>query len=134
MATVLVKEFLKGTLGIVNHETQEPIDALFANEAFVSADENIATVSLDPGDGPDTAVLDFKGIAKGETDLDIDVDATYVDPKSNEQVTKHKKVRVHMTVEAGETETDLVVNFGPAQPIPDQTSGSSSAPGEQAAG
>ena len=118
MAKVNVKEFLTGTLGIVNHETQEAIPATFANESFASADEGIATVALDPADGPDNAILDFKGIAEGETTLNIEVDATYVDPATGETVTKHKSVVVTMTVTkpVEETETDLVVTFGPAQP------------------
>jgi len=116
---VKVKDFLIANLGIVNHETQEAIDALFANETFLSADDSIVGVSLDPSDGPDTAVLDFDVKAVGEVELTVDVDATYVAPGINEQVTRHKQVKITMTVTAPVEEgaTDLVLNFGPAKPV-----------------
>src|ERR1041385_271418 len=117
MAEVLVKEFLKGTLSIVNHVTSEVIPATFATETFVSSDEGIVKVVVDPDDTSDTAVIDFQGIAVGTAELTIEVDATYVDPSSG-TVTRHKTVKVTMTVTPGETETDLVVNFSAAAPIP----------------
>lgn len=111
-------QFVQGIISLVNHVDGSPIAATFANEQFVSADENIAAVTVDPADGPDTAILDIKGIAVGETDITITADATYVDPNTGEQVTKSKSVTVHVTISApvSEAETDLVVTLGDPQP------------------
>jgi len=111
-------QFVQGNISLVNHVDGTPIAATFANEQFTSADENIATISIDPADGPDTAVLDIKGIAVGETDITITADATYIDPNTGEQVTKTKSVTVHVTISepVSEADTDLVVTLGDPQP------------------
>jgi hypothetical protein len=112
------QQFVKGNVSLVNHADNSPIEATFANETFVSADPNVATVSVDPGDGPDTAVLDITGVAVGETDITVTADATYTDPNTGDVVTKSKSVSIHVTITApvSEAETDLVVNLGDPQP------------------
>lgn len=112
------KQFVQGNVSLVNHADNSPITATFANETFTSADETIATVAVDPADGPDTAVLDITGVAVGETDITVSADATYVDPNTGETVTKNKSVTIHVTITAPveEAETDLVVTLGDAQP------------------
>ncbi|HEY4288284.1 MAG TPA: hypothetical protein VGN00_14365 [Puia sp.] len=118
-----IKEFVKGTFGIVKHDDQTPIEATFANEKFTSADETIAKVAQDPTDTADTAIVDIEGVAEGETDITVEVDATYVDPITLQEVTKHKTAIVHVTISAptSDTETDLVVTLGDPQPVVDQS-------------
>jgi len=112
-------QFVQGVVSLINHADGSTIPATFANETFKSADENIATVSVDPGDGPDTAILDIKGIAVGETDITVTADATYVDPNTGETVTKSKSASIHVAISApvSEAETDLVVTLGDPQPV-----------------
>lgn len=114
-----IKEFVQGNISLVNHADGLAIVATFANETFVSADESVAVVVVDPTDGPDTAILDIQGVAVGETDITITADATYTDPNTNEVVTKSKSVTVHVTISApvSEAETDLVVTLGDPQPV-----------------
>lgn len=120
MANFKVKEFIQGILGLVKHADGSKIDATFANETFVSADESIAVAVVDPTDGPDTAILDIKGIAVGETDITVTSDVTYIDPNTSLQVTKSKSAIIHVVISApvSEAETDLVVTLGDPQPVP----------------
>ena len=113
-----VKQFAVGVFGIVKHDDGTPITATFANETFTSSDPTIFTAVVDPSDGPDTAVLDVDGVAPGDATLHVEADATYTDPGTGQVVTKHKAADIPVTITAGETDTDLVVNFGQPQPLP----------------
>lgn len=119
MAQFNVKEFVQGNVSLVNHVDGSPIEATFANEQFSSADESVATVNVDPADGPDTAVLDIVGVSVGETDITVTVDASYTDPNTNESLTKSKSVTIQVTITepVEQAETDLIVNLGTPQPV-----------------
>lgn len=117
-AELNVKQFVAGVFGIIRHDDGTPITATFANETFSSSDTSIFTAEVDPGDGPDTAIVDVKGVAEGPGSLHVEVDASYTDPGTGQLVTKHKTADIQVTITAAppsETETDLVVNFGTPQ-------------------
>lgn len=130
MATQIpVKNFEQTTFQVRDTETGLFIDGVtYAEEIAVVADSSIASISIDPADGPDTAVLDVAGIAEGETDITFTVKATYIDPKekaANPDSTKTTTVVlsaiVHVTVTpapVGSTNTELVVTLGEPQAVP----------------
>ena len=110
-AQLNLDELLTGTLGVVNHATQEAISATFANVSASSSDTSIFTVTLNPDN---TLVVD--GLAVGSGTLTVTADATYSDPASGITVTHNKSVTVAVTISPAETATDLVVTFG--TPVP----------------
>jgi len=112
-AQLNVNELLVGTLGLVDHATQQPITATFTNVSVSSSDTSIFTASLD-GSGN----VDVDGISAGSGTLSISADATYVDPATQATVTFTKVLTVSVTVSPATTATDLVVTFGTPQPIP----------------
>ena len=112
-AQLNVNELLVGTLGLVDHATQQPIAATFANVSVSSSDTSIFTTNLDASGN-----VDVDGVAVGTGTLSISADATYVDPATQATVTFTKILTVSVTVSPANTATDLVVNFGTPQPIP----------------
>lgn len=112
-AQLNVNEMLVGTLGLVNHQTQQPITATFANVTVTSSDPTIFTTALDASGN-----VDVDGVAVGSGTLTISADATYVDPATGATVTFTKLLTVSVTISPAATATDLVVTFGAPQPIP----------------
>lgn len=111
-----VKEFVDTNLALVDHDTQAPIDATFANITLTSSDTSVFTCDSDVNaDG----ITDVLGIAEGSATLTVTADATYTDSKTGLVVTGNKSVDVPVTITAPAPtaeNTDLVVTFGPATP------------------
>lgn len=112
-AQLNVNELLIGTLGIVDHSTQQPITATFANVSVSSSDATIFTVTLDASGN-----VDVDGVSVGAGTLSVSADATYIDPATLATVTFNKLLTVTVTVSVANTATDLVISFGMPQPIP----------------
>lgn len=111
-AQLNVNEMLVGTLGLVDHSTQQPITATFANVNVSSSDTAIFTTKLDSAGN-----VDVDGVAVGNGTLTVSADATYIDPATKATVTFTKLVTVSVTISPATTATDLVVTFGNPQPI-----------------
>jgi len=105
-----VGEFVVGTLSLVDHNTQQPVSALFSNPQNSSSDENVVTV-----DSNNKLVA----IGVGQAVVTIKSDVDYTDSNTGYPVHTTKSVEVNVTVSVAPTpqETDLVVTFSPAQPI-----------------
>jgi hypothetical protein len=112
-AQLNVNEMLVGTLGLIDHATQQPIPATFGNVSVSSSDTSIFTTNLD-----NNGNVDVDGIAVGTGTLTISADATYTDPATQATVTFTKILTVSVTVSPANTPTDLVISFGTPQPIP----------------
>lgn len=112
------KQFVDSILSLVDHDTQQPIDATFTNVVLTSSDPSIFTADGDVnGDG----TVDVVGVAAGSGTLNVKADATYTDSNTKKEVTVNKEANVDVTItEPAPTaeNTDLVVTFGAAQPIP----------------
>lgn len=113
------KQFLDTILDLVDHETQQPIDATFSDVQLTSSDESIFTSTSDVnGDG----TVDVVGVGEGTAVLNVKVMATYIDSKLNQEVTNAKEVNVDVTITAPPPEaetTDLVVTFSDPKPVPE---------------
>ncbi len=110
------KEFVDSILGLVDHDTQESIDATFANITLGSSDSSIFTTDTDvDADG----VLDIVGVSEGTATLTVTADATYTDKNTGKEVTANKTATIDVTVHAalpGAENTDLVVTFSAPKP------------------
>lgn len=105
-----VGQFVVGTLGLVDHNTQQPVQATFSNPSNSSNDENVATV-----DSNNKVV----GVGEGSTTVTFRSDVVYTDANTGQTVSTTKSVDVVVTVTLPPTpqEVDLVVTFSPAQPV-----------------
>lgn len=118
MATrIPIKQLAVTAFRIKNEDASTPdnpvyIDGVtFKGEQAEVADESIVTVSVDPQDGPDTAVLDVNAIAAGTTTIKFTVTANYVDPNTGSPVEKNYSVDLEVTVALDEAKTSLVVDL-----------------------
>lgn len=105
-----VNSFAIATLGIVDHVTQLPVDATFANIELTPDDATI--VSTDPATGK------IVGLAAGTTNLTAVADVTYTN-SLNVQVTEKKSATSGITVTAVAVANgvDLVVSFSTPAPV-----------------
>jgi hypothetical protein len=113
---LLIKTFVDAVLGLVDHDTNAPITATFANTTYASDNPAVFTCNTDVNaDG----TLDVVGVAAGNANLHVETDATYTDGNTNQSVTVHLSKDIPMTVTAPAGENvDLTVNFTAAQPTP----------------
>lgn len=117
--TLQTKQFVTAALGLVDHDTQNPIEATFENVALTSSDPSIFTVDTDVnGDGN----VDVVGVAPGTATLNVKADVTYEDANTGLSVTASKEANIEVTVTLPPETTDLVVTFSDPQPVPDQGS------------
>lgn len=111
------KEFVDTLLGLINHDTQKPIDAKFTNIVLLSSNPAIFTASTDiNADGK----IDIVGVSVGKASLTVTADVTYLDANTSLEVTASKSavVDVEITAPAPTAEnTDLVVTFTAPAPV-----------------
>jgi hypothetical protein len=112
------QEFVNSILGLVDHETQAPIEATFSNIELTSSDTAIFTADSDvDADG----TIDIVGVAPGTATLGVKADVKYIDGKTGEEVTASKEATIDVTITEplidAET-TDLVVSFSAPKPVP----------------
>lgn len=112
------QEFVNSILGLVDHETQEPIEASFSNVELTSSDTAIFTADTDVNaDG----TIDVVGVSVGTATLGVKADATYIDKNTGKEVTASKEATIEVTITEppidAET-TDLVVTFSAPTPVP----------------
>lgn len=106
-----IQKFVDSILGLVDHDTQQPIDATFTNVTLTSSDVNILTADTDVNND---GVVDIAGVAPGDVTLDVSADATYTDSNTGQQVTATKTASIGITVTKplpGAENVDLVVSF-----------------------
>ncbi len=110
------QSFASTILTLVDHETGEPItDVVFSDIILTSSDENVFTVLDVDVDG----TADILGVTEGSATLNVKTKASYVN-SIGDDVTTDEEANVDVTVTApqpGANETDLVVTFGPPQPV-----------------
>lgn len=111
------QKFVDTVLALVNHETQEPVSATFANIVLSSSDPNIFTSDTDPNND---GIIDVVGVNEGTAILTVTADAGYTDPNTKEAKTVSKTATIDVTVSApppGAIETDMIVTFSEPQQV-----------------
>jgi len=105
-----VGEFVVATLGLVDHTTQEVVEATFSNPQNSSSNEAVVTVD---------AENKLVAVGEGTADVTLQSDVTYTDANTSQNVTatKSQVVTVTITVPPVPQEVDLVVSFSEAQPV-----------------
>lgn len=105
-----VGQFVVGTLGLVDHNTQEVVEATFSNPQNSSSDENVVTVDADNK---------LVAVAEGTADVTLQSDVEYTDANTGNSVHTTKSVVVNVTVNAAvlPQEVDLVVSFSEPQTV-----------------
>ena len=105
-----VGEFVVGTLGLVDHDTQAAVVATFSNPNNTSSDANVATVDTDGK---------VVGIGAGTADITFTVDVEYTDANTKEVVKATKTVVETFTIVVPPTPqtTDLTVSFSDPQKV-----------------
>lgn len=106
-----IQKFVDSILGLVDHDTQQPIDATFTNVTLTSSDVNVFTADTDVNND---GTADIAGVAEGSADLKVTADATYIDSNTGQETTQSKEATVSITVTKplpGAENTDLVVSF-----------------------
>lgn len=98
----------KGRLALVDKDTQNAIDATFANVSFAGTNTDSFTVEQDPDD-PNGVIV--RGVAEGSGQLTGQADATYVDGNTGATVTKTGTFSVDVTVTPATGPTPQNVEF-----------------------
>lgn len=112
------QKFVNTILTLVNSKTQEPVSAQFSNIVLTSSDTSIFTADTDVNND---AIIDVIGVEPGSGTLTVSADATFTDPNTNEEKTVNETAEIQVTITeppAGAIDTDLVVSFSEAQPLP----------------
>lgn len=112
-----INRYMKENLTLVDHATQQPIDAFWYNIELISSDPNIFSVEDVDNDG----YADIKGISVGTAILTVNADASYTDGNTHENVIRPKTATIDVTVtEPGpeEQQTDMIITLSNPQVLP----------------
>lgn len=104
--------FSLDSVGLIDTDTQAPVQATFANVSFVGSDDTIFTTVQDPANPNQTQDTP---VAPGQAALQATADATYTDSKTNLPVTKvglTVTVPVIVTAVVAGENVALVINQG----------------------
>lgn len=116
------QQFVEAKLGLVDADTEQPIEAEFSEVTLTSSDESIFIIKDADGDGDS----DLEGISSGTAKLKVSAVVTWFD-KNGEKHVDGKEAEVDITVEFDAQNTKLVVSFTDPADIPADATGSTAA-------
>lgn len=107
------QQFVEAQLGLVDAETEQPIEATFSDVVLTSSDETIFIIKDADGDGDP----DLEGIGSGSAKLKVGAVATWFDKNGDKHV-DGKEAEVDILVEFDTQNAKLVVSFTDPANIP----------------